>query len=520
MITTNLFSFSLITFSLTLLFLTTLHNDKLHDPEENRSAHHESLQKHLSRRSSAKTPGWYQVIARRTNGRKKLKVGRIRLTNTSSAFENREYLYGDTIEMIDIQVQRVSRDVRWADLFPEWIDESLPWDSPDQCPHIPMPEFEDYNIDLDVVMAEAPCGETVKTRIGRDFGHVLRLQINLVVANMLVKSGRRMWAVFVGSCGPMSEIFRCDDLIWHEGDYWIYKPDLGRLKQKLRMPVGSCQLAPAFPEQKVNNRARREAYVTVLHSSEDYVCGALALAQSILNSNSTRDLVLLADHSITPKSRLGLRAAGWKIRHIKRIRNPHTQTETYNEWNYSKLRIWQLTDYDKLIFIDSDFLILKNTDKFFAHPQLSAAGNSRHLFNSGFMLVEPSVCTFRAFMRQRAEVASYNGGDQGFLNEVVTWWHRWPAKVNFLKDFGPDEGTHEEIPDDVYALHYLGFKPWMCRGKERDCNWDVPENRRFASDKAHRMWWRVFEGMADELRDLCVITPEMEGRMELHIAKG
>ena len=131
----------------------------------------------------------------------------------------------------------------------------------------------------------------------------------------------------------------------------------------------------------------REAYVTVLHSSETYVCGAIALAQSILQTNSTKDLILLADDSISPKSIRGLKAAGWKIKLIERIRSPHAKKGAYNEYNYSKLRIWQLTEYDKVIFIDADLIVLKNLDKFFSYPQLSAVGNDKYMFNSGLILI-------------------------------------------------------------------------------------------------------------------------------------
>ena len=85
---------------------------------------------------------------------------------------------------------------------------------------------------------------------------VFRLQVNLVVANLAVESGmmqggdveRTVIVVFIGECGPMLEIFRCDDLVEHGDDFWVYRPDLRKLRQKLLMPVGSCQLAPPYSE--------------------------------------------------------------------------------------------------------------------------------------------------------------------------------------------------------------------------------------------------------------------------------
>ncbi|KAI3503259.1 hypothetical protein L1887_31698 [Cichorium endivia] len=58
------------------------------------------------------------------------------------------------------------------------------------------------------------------------------------------------------------------------------------------------------------------------------------------------------------------------------------------------------------------------------------------------MVVEPSNCTFKLLMDHINEIESYNGGDQGYLNEIFTWWHRIPKHMNFLKHFW--EGDEEE----------------------------------------------------------------------------
>lgn len=253
------------------------------------------------------------------------------------------------------------------------------------------------------------------------------------------------------------------------------------------------------------------AYVSVLHSSEAYVCGAIALAQSILraNTNFPNDLLLLVDKSIGPKSITGLKAAGWKIQRIKRILSPFAKRGAYNRWNYSKLRIWQLTEYDKIIFIDSDLVLLKNLDHLFVYPQLSAAPNHKVLFNSGLMVIEPSQCMFQQMMNKTDKVRSYNGGDQGFLNEIFTWWHRLPTKVNLLKGFQNDEDENHEVP---YAIHYLGLKPWMCY-RDYDCNWDTQYRHIFASDSAHRRWWQVYDAMPEELQSYCGLTQKMNERI-------
>ncbi|GJY16235.1 putative UDP-glucuronate:xylan alpha-glucuronosyltransferase 5 [Tanacetum coccineum] len=268
-----------------------------------------------------------------------------------------------------------------------------------------------------------------------------------------------------------------------------------------------------FPRRLMSSTYKsREAYATVLHSSETYVCGAIALAQSILQTNSTKDLILLADASISSKSIRGLKAAGWKIKLIERIRSPHAKKGAYNEYNYSKLRIWQLTEYDKVIFIDADLIVLKKLDKFFSYPQLSAVGNDKYLFNSGLILIEPSQCMFNGLMEKISTLGSYNGGDQGFLNEAFTWWHRFHSKLNHLKIFHNTKDNRHDIMDGLYTIHYLGLKPWLCY-KDYDCNWDMLDRRRFASDSAHKKWWKVYETMNSKLRPFCGLTKQMDARI-------
>ncbi|XVE89692.1 hypothetical protein DITRI_Ditri20bG0016300 [Diplodiscus trichospermus] len=476
-------------------------------------------------------PRWFDLIQDEINGKNKIKVG---LVNFNA--EEIEYkMHGSLDSTVHVHFDHVSKARKWEDFFPEWIDEDRK-SSPPTCPEIPMPRLEDYR-DLDVVVAKVPCeGWTGKAGL-RD---VFRLQVNLVVANLLVGSGWvttghvklvAVYAVFISSCGPMPEIFRCDDLLKKAGDHWVYKPELRRLKQKVLMPLGSCQIAQLYDKTgkevnysadherlkklKHNTFQQNEAYVTVLHSSEAYVCGAIALAQSIIQSNSTKTLFLLHDEHISPKSLTGLRSAGWKTKQIQRIRSPFAQKDSYNEWNYSKLRIYLLSWFDKVVFIDADVLVFQNMDWLFVYPQLSAAGNDQSLFNSGVMVVEPSLCMFEDLMVKSFKVGSYNGGDQGFLNEIFTWWHRLPSKVNFLKVFEGQGSDHrrKKISDDVSAVHYLGLKPWMCY-RDYDCNWDMKEKQIFASDKAHEKWWQVYDAMPEKLQQYCGLTKQMNRRIE------
>ncbi|CAH2047091.1 unnamed protein product [Thlaspi arvense] len=429
-----------------------------------------------------------------------------------------------TLKNVHISLDPLPENVTWKSLYPEWIDEEV-----SNCPEIPLPQPEGSDADVDVIVAKVPCDGWSGNKGLRD---VFRLQVNLAVANLAVESGlrrvdRMVYVVFIGSCGPMHEIFKCDERVKRVGEYWVYKPDLLKLKHKLLMPVGSCHVASPFAQlgqepwrtKNENNltlegiRKQRVAYVTILHSSEAYVCGAIALGQSIRQSGSHKDMILLHDQSITNRSLLGLSSAGWNLRLIDRIRSPFAKKDSYNEWNYSKLRLWQVTDYDKLVFIDADFIVLKKLDHLFYYPQLSAAGNDKVLFNSGIMVLEPSPCLFKDLIEKSLKIESYNGGDQGFLNEIFVWWHRLSKRVNTMKYFDEKfKGTHE-LPENLEGVHYLGLKPWVCY-RDYDCNWDMSVRHVFASDSVHKKWWKVYDKMSEQLKSYCGLNKEMEKRIE------
>lgn len=141
-------------------------------------------------------------------------------------------------ETIPVHFDRVPEALKWQDLFPEWIDEEEESEVP-KCPEFPMPNFDKYP-NMDLLVAKLPC----KYPINGWSRDVFRLQVHLITAKMAVKNGKKkIKVVFTSKCRPMLELFRCNDLVKQEGDWWYYEPDVEKLEQKIGLPVGSCKLA-------------------------------------------------------------------------------------------------------------------------------------------------------------------------------------------------------------------------------------------------------------------------------------
>lgn len=190
-------------------------------------------------------PSWFEVIEKNFDG-KRFKVGLVNVhTRVDSGLYEQLHALHPQVETVSIEFDHVDENLKWKDFFPVWIDEDEKWGGP-KCPDLPMPTWEIYR-DINVVVARVPCG----------IKDVFRLQVNLVVANLAVESGwmknlntyEPVYVVFIGSCDPMVDIFKCGDLLLHQsGEFSVYKPDLVSLRHKMLMPVGSCQIAPGYAE--------------------------------------------------------------------------------------------------------------------------------------------------------------------------------------------------------------------------------------------------------------------------------
>ncbi len=230
----------------------------------------------------------------------------------------------------------------------------------------------------------------------------------------------------------------------------------------------------------------RYAYVTLV-TNRDYAMGALALVRSLRLSGTGADIVALhtggvEQADLAPLVALGARIVraellptsdgfnerhGWANIHGKnpftKGRKPafHTPLD-----NFAKLRLWQLTEYGKCVFIDADALVLKNIDRLFDYPEFSAAPNvyetlgDFHRLNSGVFTARPSEDTFAAMLeRLDRPDAFWKRTDQTFLQEFFPDWHGLPVFYNML------QYVWFNLPElwdwrSISVLHYQYEKPW------------------------------------------------------------
>jgi glycogenin glucosyltransferase len=235
----------------------------------------------------------------------------------------------------------------------------------------------------------------------------------------------------------------------------------------------------------------RRAYVTAVCGGDAYVPGAEALGRSLLASGSQQSRVAMVTPDVGGGARRRLARQGWELIEIEEITNPTSETnQLYPRFarTFTKLRAFGLEGFDKIVLLDGDTLVLRNVDDLFERPGIAAAPDFflPDRFNSGVLVIDPSRALFDAVVARLAQTGSYDGGDQGFLNEYFAEWyaspvpHRLPAGYNlhhFVFQFLVSHPSlRARVLSEVKILHFTLQKPWM--------GW--------MASGGSELWWKFF----------------------------
>ncbi|XP_061340437.1 inositol phosphorylceramide glucuronosyltransferase 1-like isoform X1 [Gastrolobium bilobum] len=229
-----------------------------------------------------------------------------------------------------------------------------------------------------------------------------------------------------------------------------------------------CVICVQF-EGCVGSKRTDEAYVTLLYGDE-FLLGVRVLGKSIRNTGSNKEMVVLVSDGVSDYAKNLLRADGWIVEKISLLANPN-RVRPKRFWGvYTKLKIFNMTDYKKVVYLDADTIVVKNIDDLFKCRKFCANLKHSERLNSGVMVVEPSETVFNDMMSKIKTTASYTGGDQGFLN---SYYSGFPNAHIFEPNLTPKELNSRPIPEmeRLSTLYNADVGLYMLANK-----WMVDEN--------------------------------------------
>lgn len=229
------------------------------------------------------------------------------------------------------------------------------------------------------------------------------------------------------------------------------------------------------------------SYITLL-TDDSYIYGVILLQQSLKEVNSQYPLEVLVTPNVSKPILTILDQLQLSYIIIEPIKddkifeyNKKTNPNMARIWSLclSKLKIFNLTQFDKLVFLDADIMIMKNIDHLFEYPHLTSALDGEYFnlwpdwdhFNSGILVIKPDQKEYDNllnFISNQALNEEWKEGeciaDQEILNHYYSNWVNTPElHLNKYYDiFAPyiQEEQINDIDENCYFIHYVGRKPW------------------------------------------------------------
>lgn len=256
-----------------------------------------------------------------------------------------------------------------------------------------------------------------------------------------------------------------------------------------------------------------KAYITLL-STLDYLPGVIVLHDSVRRTKPSHPFWVAVSSAIPHEIDDRLRTRGMKVTRLaKPVEIPSTFRENSGHWGntFDKIHLFGLRDFSKLVYLDSDMIVMKNIDELFERDHLSAvaAGRLEHpdwtRLNSGLMVIEPEESLpermIAAVPRAIADVTALGGDKIGDQDVVNAYYSDWPSRKNLHLDDGYNifytdldayvkkHGYHmplenESRANEVKVIHYVGpSKPWMKWANARHFIGSLKQNNAFSWER-------------------------------------
>lgn len=222
------------------------------------------------------------------------------------------------------------------------------------------------------------------------------------------------------------------------------------------------------PENTKQTPTSRYAYFTLV-ARDKYVDGTVCMYKSLRDKTCFPLIAMtleLSDGAIKKLTNQGI-----VCRPVEKIEstkagigdNKHRLNDfTYT---YTKFHIFSYDEFEKIIYLDSDLIVVKSIDHLFEEviEDFAACACTPYWedrFNSGVMVIRPDKTIFNDMIAKKDTLFTYDGGDQGFLNSYFRSWFKLDIKYNAGKRI------YSETPDhwaqiDHHVIHFVGGKPWL-----------------------------------------------------------
>jgi hypothetical protein len=264
------------------------------------------------------------------------------------------------------------------------------------------------------------------------------------------------------------------------------------------------------------------AFATLISKdSTEYNIMACALGTSLKIYSPNTDRVALLVPEISETTSKVLEFCFWKIVRVPHIVPNFYKTCNPTQWGnlFAKVWFWNLTDYERVVHVDADGIILGDPSALLKLPELTAcnlAGDGgllqdkfRRVFNGGFFILKPSQITMKRIMsfensvpevHTNGEKSGFDCTEMGLVNVAFRDWKLPPPSLEKLICFDPWQFTQRhdtyaqpaDLINNLIFLHAFKINTLHAHNMSWFAN---PQVRQL-----YRFMWYIFQSVAAKIQ--------------------
>ena len=201
-------------------------------------------------------------------------------------------------------------------------------------------------------------------------------------------------------------------------------------------------------------------YVCVL-STDSYLNGVLVLATNLRALNSKYELLCLINEKISKASIEYLEYFNIEYKLLNKLNYKSVSEGFIWKNTFDKLNVFSLTEYEKVVYLDSDMLILENIDHLFNQPPITMTSNlpyAKESNNSCIMIIEPNKKDYEGLLNKMQEFDQRKRdkiGDQDIINA----YFKDKVKIldesyNMMRFISKNKKQYYDVLTDNYIYKY------------------------------------------------------------------
>jgi len=219
-----------------------------------------------------------------------------------------------------------------------------------------------------------------------------------------------------------------------------------------------------------------------------YILGTPVLISSITRHTVDKhvDILILTAPGVAESSKLAFTQLGGRVIEVENINanyehNPNLAGAYNPRFAHvmNKLHIWNLVEYERVIYLDADCIVINDMlEVFETAPRFAAVMLESTIIHTGMLVVKPDRQEFENLLKKLPTTFSHDGADQGFLISVFN--HDTLKSALLLPEDGLDfrnAPTGRLLPNhNLNALWYMEHFSWKWIAKidAKFTDWEYP----------------------------------------------